>query len=138
MGDSQVNTPFRVWWTQYPVLSPVITGWAAGSRALPLLGQTAEEITGIALASLRTILDEDLGEPIASAFHDWQADPWSRAAYSYVRVNGLATQQELSVPIENTICFAGEAAAPASGHVGTVHGALASGIAAARSFVTIA
>jgi monoamine oxidase len=132
------DAAFRVWWTQYPVVAPVITGWAAGPRALALQGKSADELTAIARASLRAVLGEDPGDPVASYFHDWHADPWSRAAYSYVRVHGMAVQRELGAPIEDTLCFAGEAAAPSAGQVGTVHGAIASGLSAARSFVTIA
>lgn len=129
------DAPFPVWWTQYPVWAPVITGWAAGPRALALEGKSADELRGVALASLCKILKDDPGAPVASYFHDWRADPWARAAYSYVRVNGLGVQRELAEPIDGTISFAGEAIAPA-GQVGTVHGALASGLEAARKFVT--
>ena len=58
--------------------------------------------------------------------HDWQADPFSRGAYSYIRVGGFDAPAVLSRPIENTLFFAGEAT-DTSGHGGTVHGALASG-----------
>jgi monoamine oxidase len=131
------DAAFPVWWTQYPVHAPVITGWAAGPRALPLLGKPAHDLAATALESLRTILKEDPGAPLATYFHDWRADPWSRAAYSYVRVHGMAVQRRLSEPVEATLFYAGEAAAP-RGQVGTVHGAIASGIAAARALVTIA
>jgi monoamine oxidase len=137
MSFLQGDAPFRVWWTQHPVIASVITGWAAGPRALALRGKTPDELRDVALDSLRKILDADPGEPVASYFHDWAADPWSRAAYSYVRVNGMAAQRAFGLPIEGTLCFAGEAAAPEAGHVGTVHGAIASGIAAARRLVTI-
>ena len=131
----QGDAPFRVWWTPYPVHAPAITGWAAGPRALALQGKSADELTGIARASLRTVLGVDPGEPVASYFHDWQRDPWARAAYSYVRVHGMPVQRALSEPVEGTLWFAGEAAAPA-GQVGTVQGAMASGIAAARALIT--
>jgi monoamine oxidase len=126
------DAPFPVWWTQYPVHAPVITGWAAGTRALSLSGKSEYELIGTALRSLREILGENPGEPLAWYFHDWENDPWSRAAYSYVRVYGSEAQQELAQPVDGTLCFAGEAVAPA-GHMGTVHGAIASGIAAARA-----
>jgi monoamine oxidase len=44
----------------------------------------------------------------------------------------MAAQRTLSEPIDDTLVFAGEATAPA-GHMGTVHGAIASGIRAAQS-----
>jgi monoamine oxidase len=125
------EAPFRTWWTQYPTVAPVITGWAAGPRALALRDLNPADWVRIARESLAMILGEDLGEPLASYCHDWARDPWARGAYSYVRVNGLGVQRELSQRVDDWLCFAGEAEAP-DGQVGTVHGAIASGRAAAR------
>jgi monoamine oxidase len=63
--------------------------------------------------------------------HNWTKDPFSLGAYSYIPVGGLHAQAELSEPIENTIYFAGEAAST-TGHHGTVHGAIQSGLRAAQ------
>jgi monoamine oxidase len=125
------DAPFPVWWTPYPVVAPVITGWAAGPKALALREQNEANRIALALKSLKTVMGADPGEPLASYCNDWTADPWARGAYSYVRVNGMAVQRELARPVDNWLCFAGEAAAP-DGQVGTVHGAIASGVAAAR------
>lgn len=122
---------FPVFWTAYPILAPVITGWAAGPKADALTGKSEAEIIRIALDSLRGLLGEDPGEPEAAFFHDWRTDPWSGGAYSYGRVNGSAARYAFAEPVEGTLCFAGEAVCPA-GHMGTVHGAVQSGIAAAR------
>jgi monoamine oxidase len=129
------DAPFPVWWTQYPVIAPVITGWAAGPKALALAVKTEAELTALALNSLKMIFNRDPGTPVATWFHDWHADPFARAAYSYVRVHGMPAQRAFADPIDNTLVFAGEAAAPAP-HVGTVHGALVSGLRAARALVT--
>jgi monoamine oxidase len=64
--------------------------------------------------------------------HDWDCDPYSRGAYSYSLVGGSKAAAQFARPIENTIWFAGEAA-DAEGRNGTVHGAIGSGRAAARS-----
>ncbi|HVW83354.1 MAG TPA: NAD(P)/FAD-dependent oxidoreductase [Bryobacteraceae bacterium] len=122
---------FPVWWTPYPVLAPVITGWAAGPKADAMRGRESEELRDIGLRSLRSLLGEDPGEPDAFFVHDWAEDPWARGAYSYVRVNGMKAQMALAEPVEDTLWFTGEACAPA-GHIGTVHGAIASGIAVAQ------
>jgi monoamine oxidase len=124
------DQPFPVWWTPHPVQTSVITGWAGGPKAEALTGLAEPELIRIALESLRGIVEEDLGEPEASFFHDWQGDPWSRGAYSHIGVNGGRAQKALAEPVDNTIFFAGEAVTPA-GHTGTVHGAIASGLAAA-------
>ncbi len=129
------DEPFPVWWTAYPMCAPVITAWAAGPKAEALRGKTEADLVRTALASLRNILGdevtgEDALEPVAWYYHDWENDPFARGAYSYVAVNGLAAQRALAAPVEDTLFFAGEAT-DTSGHLGTVHGAMASGIRAA-------
>jgi monoamine oxidase len=124
---------FPVWWTAWPVRTPVITGWAAGPKADALAGQSQEQLRSVALESLAHLLGKDPGEPQAAWLHDWANDPFALGAYTYVRVNGMRAHERLRDLIEDTICFAGEALATA--HMGTVHGAIASGIEAARKIV---
>ncbi|MES1262281.1 MAG: NAD(P)/FAD-dependent oxidoreductase [Acidobacteriota bacterium] len=125
------DQPFPVWWTPYPVRTTVITAWAAGPKADALAGRGQAAIVRTALASLRNLLGEDPGQPEAIFFHDWQQDPWARGAYSYGTVNGAKARAAFAEPVEDTLLFAGEAVCPA-GHMGTVHGAVASGLHAAR------
>jgi monoamine oxidase len=66
---------------------------------------------------------ENLVEKVS--WHDWEQDPFSRGAYSYVKVGGETAQHHLGTPVEGTLFFAGEAT-DVNGHNGTVHGALAS------------
>jgi len=66
--------------------------------------------------------------------HDWQSDPYACGAYSYHRRGGEHASCELARPIEQTLFFAGEATDLAFQH-GTVHGALASGLRAAREII---
>jgi len=113
---------FPVWWGN----GPLITAWAGGPKADALRGRGEEELKEAALRSLRGV-----PAPKQAWVHDWREDPWSQAAYSYVQVNGMAAQRALGAPVEDTLYFAGEATAPA-GHMGTVHGAIASGLEAAR------
>ena len=63
--------------------------------------------------------------------HDWQADPFSRGAYSYAAVGGSVAGEELGAPLDGTLFFAGEAT-ESDGQNATVHGAIASGKRAAR------
>ena len=67
----------------------------------------------------------------ARFYHDWSADPFSRGAYSYLGAGFLDAPGELAKPIADTLYFAGEATAP-HGKEGMVHGAIASGLRAAR------
>ena len=128
------------WWTQLPVRAPLLVGWAGGTRAEQLLSQTASEIGSDALREKCVeALSHIFAEPVAVIeallvdfyTHDWATDPFSLGAYSYIPVGGLKAEAALAEPVENTIYFAGEATNK-KGHQGTVHGALATGLRAAR------
>jgi monoamine oxidase len=132
----QGDRPFPVWWTSHPIRNNQITGWTAGPKAHALANRPRHEIIALALTSLRELLGEDPDEPESAHFHDWQQDPWSLGAYSFGTVNGAQARHAFAEPIAQTLCFAGEAVCP-EGHMGTVHGALASGIAAARRLIAL-
>ena len=119
------NPSFPSWWTPNPVWAPVLTGWSAGPAADPLIGMSRSEIVASALSSLQQILGMPALEPRAAYFHDWQADPFTRGAYSYVPAGALAAHRVLAQPISDTLCFAGEAT-DLTGHSATAHGAIAS------------
>jgi monoamine oxidase len=65
--------------------------------------------------------------------YDWQADPYSRCAYSYAAVGGANAHAALARPIAKTLFFAGEATS--SDQTGTVSGAVDSGYRAARELL---
>jgi monoamine oxidase len=65
--------------------------------------------------------------------HDWQSDPFSRGAYSYLGVGGVPARRALARPVARTLFFAGEATHPDQS--GTVAGAIESGHRAAREVV---
>jgi monoamine oxidase len=73
---------------------------------------------------------------VRSHFHDWQADPFSHGAYSYVLAGGVERQRDFALPLSGTLFFAGEAT-QSDGHRATVHGAFASGLRAAKEVVNI-
>lgn len=58
--------------------------------------------------------------------HNWERDPYSRGAYSYIVVGGGDSPKKLARPVQGTLFFGGEAS-DADGRTGTVHGAIASG-----------
>jgi monoamine oxidase len=68
---------------------------------------------------------------LAASTHDWQADPFSRGAYSYIPLGGLGARKILAEPVEETLHWAGEAT-HFEGEAGTVAGAIATGYGAAR------
>lgn len=126
---------FPVWWTPYPVRAPVLVGWRGGPVARELSRMTRDAIIAAATESLATILamgTRTISKRVAAAFvHDWTNDPYARGAYSYVGVDGVTAARSLSRPVEGTLFFAGEHA-DTEGRNGTVHGAIASGRAAAQ------
>src|SRR6185436_16282489 len=92
-----------------------------------LTNRGVESLTNIFGIS-RPVIEEQLE---ASYTHDWRRDPFSQGGYSYIPVGGLNAPAELAQQVEDTLFFAGEATNTA-GHLGTVHGAIATGIRAAQ------
>src|SRR6266568_4491227 len=154
------DAPIPTWWTQLPLRVPVLVGWAGGPKAESsrqealgnkqslnlrdrvtdtalLSGPNSSKLLDQAINSLSRIFNistENIRSQLeASYLHGWRHDPFSRGAYSYVPVNGLAAQQILSQPIDNRLLFAGEATG--IGHIGTVHGAIQSGQRAAQEIL---
>ena len=82
------------WWTLYPVSAPLLIGWAGGPAGTRLarLGEAAmvdralqalARVVGVARGRVEALL-------VGWYVHDWQADPFTRGAYSYVPVGGQA------------------------------------------------
>jgi monoamine oxidase len=133
-GDFRQPGHFGVWWTA-PDGAPQITGWMGGPQVNTGMGDTRGGI-----ADLAQILGCAEGE-IASALidsysHDWQADPFSRGAYSYASVGGIEAARDLATPVAGTLFFAGEATMDDGSHA-TVHGAIRSGRRAAREVISL-
>ncbi|MFL6387613.1 MAG: flavin monoamine oxidase family protein [Terriglobales bacterium] len=129
---------FPTWWTTNPLPYPILTGWAAGPHAGVHAGLSKDEIVTSAvqsLARIMTIPQPELRQQITASFvHDWQADPFSRGAYSYTAVGGMDAAQALAAPVDGTLFFAGEAT-NVEGYTGTVHGAIATGLRAAKELL---
>jgi monoamine oxidase len=130
----QAEDPFiGIWWTSLPVRSPLIVAWCGGPRAeaapsdpaawVPLALDGLARLTGLNAGRLA-------GELRSWHAHNWSEDPYAQGAYSYVRVGGVPAHERFGEPVEDTLYFAGEAV-NAQGHIGTVHGAIASGERAA-------
>jgi monoamine oxidase len=126
---------FGVWWTAYPLRWPLAVAWCGGPKAaaVALRGhRTAERTAAGELAAAFRLPHRAVASLlVATWMHDWQHDIYSRGAYSYARVGGAGAARSLSRPVEDTLFFAGEAT-DTGGHTGTVEGALASGLRAAR------
>jgi monoamine oxidase len=134
-GFGFVNLPseaFPTWWTG-AVSSSQLIGWTGGEAAERLARCTPAGLREAALRSLSR-----LGAPIKAwreqllgvDMHDWRTDPYSLGAYSYAAAGQENGPARLAKPVAGTLFFAGEATSDA---LGTVHGALASGLRAANA-----
>ncbi|MEA2540116.1 MAG: hypothetical protein QOH35_1482 [Acidobacteriaceae bacterium] len=115
------------WWTTAPWPDSTLTAWLAGRRADQV---NLTELPETGLATLAALLDSDLAELrrhlVRWHHYDWKNDVYSLGSYTYVPRGAIRASNDLSVPVEKTLFFAGEHT-DTSGHWGTVHGALRSG-----------
>jgi monoamine oxidase len=126
------------WWTQQPSDTPVLVAWVGGPKA-DAVGSpdvlSPDQFLAQALRSLERIFSlppQSLHAELRNWYmHDWQSDPWTLGAYSYAPVGALDCSAEMAKPVDNTLFFAGEHT-DITGHWGTVHGALRSGLRAAQ------
>lgn len=137
-------TPGRmlpVWWTAHaetdvePEPLPSLTGWAGGPRAAAFAGRSAAELGSQACRALAEVFHLPVSvieaQLVATVMHPWAADPYARGAYSYVPAGALDAPAAMTQPEAGTLFFAGEHT-DTSGHWGTVHAALRTGLRAAR------
>lgn len=128
------NEPISTWWSD--PRGDVITGWSGGSKADTLLGKSPAQFEALALSILQKIFRvKSLRKQLLASFsYNWASDPHIRGAYSYIPVNGLNLPKTLAAPVAGTLFFAGEATVK-DAQMGTVFGALESGLRAAREIL---
>ena len=133
-----LSTMPPVWWTQYPQETPTITAWTGGPKAdlmASLLTKDPKSERTRALAGTFDVPANHLRDLLVRCdTHDWQADPFALGSYTYLPVDGLHAIRQLTEPVEATLFFAGEHT-DNTGHWGTVHGALLSGMRAASQLL---
>lgn len=128
------DEPIPTWWSDPRGF--VLTGWAGGPKADILPAHSPARLETLAL----TILQKIFGvkslrrQLVASHSYNWADDPHIRGAYSYLPVNGLDLPKMLAAPVKGTLFFAGEATA-LDAQMGTVFGALESGLRAAKEIL---
>jgi monoamine oxidase len=132
------DDPMPTWWSHGRC--PMLTGWAGGPKADALLHVSPEELITIGLNCLGKVFSRTAkslrAELVASYTCNWGQDRNVRGAYSYVPVNGLDLPKLLAAPVDDTLFFAGEATA-LDGQLGTVFGAVESGLRAATEIAGI-
>jgi monoamine oxidase len=115
------------WWTTDPWPDSTLTGWLGGRRADQV---NQAELPETGLATLAALLGSEVPELrkhlVRWHQHNWKSDVYSLGSYTYVPVGAIRASDELCVPVEKTLFFAGEHT-DTTGHWGTVHGALRSG-----------
>lgn len=130
-----------VWWTTRTEDSAMLTGWVGGPRALHLAGKSANDLASEACAALAEVFGVEEAivrdELIETAAYDWTNDAFARGAYSYVPVGAIDAPAAMGVPELGTMFFAGEHT-DVTGHWGTVHAAMRSGLRVAEQVVEAA
>jgi monoamine oxidase len=126
-----------VWWSLAP--APILVGWMGGPRAQKMGPKSPALILAQALRALRALLgvraDEIRRGLLDVRLHNWSADPFTRGAYSFSNAGLEDAPARLGRPLDRTLFFAGEATA-ATEELGTVHGAIASGLRAAKELLS--
>ncbi len=126
--------PLRTWWSR--PFAPILVGWAGGPAAIAMSDHAV--IADAALKQLSELFEVSEAKVRAALLqwrsHNWIADPFTCGAYSYASVGNVDAPPKLAEPIDDTLFFAGEATSSIA-DLGTVHGAIESGIRAARSIV---
>jgi monoamine oxidase len=124
-----------VWWTAHPWQTRTLTGWIGGPRSAAFDQFTREQVGDAACKELARIFGLPVsvlrGQLVCCATHDWQTDPLSCGAYSYVPAGALDAVLKMATPVWQTLYFAGEHT-DTTGHWGTVHAAMRSGMRAAK------
>jgi monoamine oxidase len=125
------------YWTQHPSEAPMLIGWLGGPKADAIADPG--QLPAQALRSLERIFSlspQSLDAQLRNWYlHDWQNDPYTLGAYSYAPAGALDCSAAMTEPVGNTLFFAGEHT-DTTGHWGTVHGALRSGLRAAQQILS--
>jgi monoamine oxidase len=128
-----------VWWTPHPEASHTITGWVGGRRSAALAGLDTKTLARQACATLGRIFGlrkERIQGLLKGCYtHDWQNDQFALGAYSYVATGGMDASKKMTEPVEDTLFFSGEHT-DVTGHWGTVHAAMRSGLRAAQQILS--
>lgn len=131
------STP-PVWWTPHPAPGNTLTGWIGGPRSTAFANSTPDELAETAckaLAEIFSLRPADIRAQLISCHtHDWQHDTLTYGAYSYVATGALDACSKMTIPADNTLYFAGEHT-DTTGHWGTVHAAIRSGLRAANQIL---
>jgi len=130
LTDEEIPT----WWTQLPAESNLLTGWLGGPNATKKIFEPASllQTALLSLSSIFRIPPAMLQEELTTyKIINWLNQPFIKGGYSYNTLHSDQAIKILSLPVENTIYFAGEAISKSESQ-GTVESALQSGYDTAK------
>lgn len=115
-----------------PMGLPVVEGFFGGKAAAMLEGLGQRAAAAFAVEELATLLGSEIRDQLAPLGGSaWGATRWIEGGYSHA-LPGRANQRAvLAAPVDDRIFFAGEACSATD--FSTAHGALETGLAAARA-----
>ena len=125
-SDEKIPT----WWTPEPEKTPLLTGWLGGP-SVKYTSSDTEKLYQDAIQSLSSIFRRDPAFLIEQLLEwkivDWTQAPFVYGAYTFPTVGSAMARHELTMPILDTLYFAGEGLYEGSS-MGTVEAALISGL----------
>jgi monoamine oxidase len=128
----------RVWWRYELGEETVLVGYTGGQADADKLASLRDRAIVAGLLELKALFGEEVSEHyIGGQVVDWLDEPWIIGAYSYTPVRALHHREALAAPVRRTLFFAGEATST-NGHVGTVTGAIESGVKAVEQIIRTA
>jgi monoamine oxidase len=117
-----------------PFGTPTIEAYFGGELAWQLEKEGEAAFFDFARSQLVEVFGSAFARRIALLqVHRWGADPMSRGSYSYARPGQADARAALAAPVDGRLFFAGEACSTLD--FSTVHGAFATGIAAADALI---
>ncbi|WP_224369911.1 flavin monoamine oxidase family protein [Hyalangium versicolor] len=129
------DLPIITWWTLEPHRSRHLVGWAGGPGARALSELSEQEVLTRSLETLSRIFRLRLptlrAELESWRIVNWQHEPFTRGGYCVIPSGAVEDLETLATSVQGTLFFAGEAT-NTEGEEGTVHGAMETGLRAAR------
>lgn len=107
--------PEAAWWHSWYDLTglhgtPKLLTFAAGPAAKETLGWDEERVVESVLAQLRRLYGDRVEQPTRVQITAWQADPFARGAYAYMKVGATMEDHDtIATPIGGVLHLAGEA-----------------------------
>lgn len=133
LSDEEIPT----WWI-HSTKPTQLTGWLGGPKAFEMKDSSKKDLLSMALKTLSTILNIS-ESTISDHLENWEitipsADPFTKCAYSYNKINSKKAREIINTPLEKTLYFAGEALYNGNA-TGTVEAALVSGESTAKKII---